>query len=291
MEHTLSLYVADRPGKKRRRRGRMGVAILAGIILTAALPRAPKKIEPAAQVGVRVGTPISIVRSEPLPQPQPLPAKATITPSRLVFADRDASAQFAVIRNDGGTAIDRVDIDSDAPFVATNGCAGGVAAGAQCVVAVVFAPPKGGGKFAGTLQIAAGSDRASVALRGTASEPAAIPPKVVLPPVRRLCFDPPAIHFEAPGSQSVTLTNPEKAPLRVVSIVPTNLAGYAASGYAIDATPCIRTLAAGEQCAFAIAANKRALALHERMLIDVTYEDPETGIRRGAMSSSACGAN
>ena len=211
-----------------------------------------------------------------------------------MFSDRDASAQFAVIRNDGGTPIERVTASSDAPFVATNGCAGGVAAGAQCVVAVVFAPPKDGGRFAGTLKIAAGGDRASIALRGTASEPPPVPeptPVVVLPPIRRLCFDPPGIHFQSPGSQNVTLTNPEKTALRVVSIVPTNLAGYAASGYAIDASPCIRTLAAGEQCAFAITANKRALALHEKMLIDVTYEDPATGIRRAAMSSTACGGN
>ncbi|HUR79312.1 MAG TPA: choice-of-anchor D domain-containing protein, partial [Thermoanaerobaculia bacterium] len=292
---TLSLYLGDRAGeeRKRRRRGRMAAGILVGVIAAAMAPRPVRNEEKAPQVGVHIGGPLAILTvpavplsSTPLPAiTPPLPAKAIITPPRLVFSDRNAPAQLAVVRNDGGTDIDRVSLSADPPFAATNGCAEGVAAGAQCVIAVVFAPSKGG-RYSGTLKIAAGADRASVSLRGSAIDPPAPPPQ--LPPARRLCVTPVNIKFTAPGTQTVTLSNSEPAVMRVVSIVATNRSGNAASGYDVDAAGCIRFLAPGQQCSFTISATKLALELRERMGIDITYEDLQTGIRRAVVPSPAC---
>lgn len=314
MEDILSVYLTN-PGeeeRKRRRRGRWIAGLVVGLVAAAAVPRTPKPQGEPPRIGVHAMAPISVVRytepvgpqppavvpqpqpqpqpepPKPEPEPQPLPAKAVVTPSRLDFRER-GGAQLATIRNDGGMPIERVSITADAPFVATNGCARGVAPGAECVVAVVFAPGKGG-KYSGTLNVAAGSSRSRVALRGVLTEaPPPAPVPAPPPPVRLLCFDPPAIHFTTPGTQTITLTNPESAPLRVVRIEALGRTGDTASGYTVEASRCTRFLGAGQQCTFSITASERALKMREVMNLRVEYEDPATGLRQAARASAACG--
>jgi hypothetical protein len=108
------------------------------------------------------------------------------------------------------------------------------------------------------------------------------------PPVRLLCFDPPAIHFTTPGTQTITLTNPEPAPLRVVGIESLGRRGDTVSGYSVEASRCLRLLGAGQRCTFTITATGRALETREVMNLRVEYEDPATGQRQAARASAAC---
>ncbi|HYC88715.1 MAG TPA: choice-of-anchor D domain-containing protein [Thermoanaerobaculia bacterium] len=308
MENTISIYLA-RPAeepRRRRRRGRIAAAMLVGVMAAAAMPKARND---APRIGVQAMAPIRVVRhaqpvgppvpvqDEPKPEPPPpSPAKAVVMPSRLDFSERGGT-QLATIRNDGGLPIERVSVSADAPFLATNGCARGVAPGAECVVAVVFSPRKGG-SFTGTLNVAAGGERSRIALRGILTEtappmpvPVRVPapvPAPAPPPVRLLCFDPPSIHFTTPGTQTITLTNPEPTPLRVASIEALGRRGDTASGYSVEASRCLRFLGAGQQCTFTITATERALKTKEIMNLRVEYEDPATGQRQAARASAAC---
>jgi hypothetical protein len=221
---------------------------------------------------------------------------------------------MATIRNEGNQPLARVSAVVDGPFLATSGCVEELAPGEQCMIAVVFTP-KQHGKFVGSLKIAAGEQLARIPLRGSvprprdvvprpAPAPAPAPPPAIaeetpppapipappqLPPARMLCFEPALVRFTSTGKQTITLTNPEPVPLRVVAITPVGRQGQTVSGYEIESRRCLRVLKAGQQCRFTIRASELALQTRETMQLTVYYEDPVTGGRRPARFSSACG--
>jgi hypothetical protein len=250
--------------------------------------------------------------------PVPAPGHIAVTPALLDFGDgpltRGVPAQMATIRNDGSQRLARVSAVADGPFIATNGCGEELAPGDRCVIAVVFTP-KQPGRFSGSLNVAVGQERAQIPLRGSVPRPrevatppvpspkpvpvptvaqvtpppAPVPAPLPLPPARVLCFEPEHLHFISTGRQTITLTNPEPEPLRVIDVVPTGRLGRTVSGYEIESKKCLRVLKAGERCTFTIRASQLALQTHEVMQLTVYYEDPATGTRRAARYGTACG--
>jgi hypothetical protein len=322
--HLLDVYVSG--CECRRRRGKWLIPIVVGIVAALALrenaappvemPRKQMPVE-QTQVAIPPGEVTPKKQFEPqLPQkvdppPPPLPARLTVTPKRLDFGDgplsRGVPAQFAVIHNEGEQPLSRVRVAIDGPFLLTNGCANELAPGEQCLAAVVFAP-KEPGKFNGSLKVSANEQRAQVSLRGSVPRPPEIvpqppvihpvtppfvappppPPPPPLPPARTLCFDPPLVRFRTTGKQTITLTNPEPVPLRVVAVVPLGRQGQTISGYEIEAKKCLRELKPRQQCKFTIRASQLALQRGETMQLTVYYDDPVTGGRRAAVFSSIC---
>jgi hypothetical protein len=329
MENTLTIYLSDTgEERRRRRRRRLAAAILAGGVIAALAKGTPKTVGASGgqaggpgggTTGVHVETPVRVVRVEPDPGPvaaseatrgpderppdsQPpvlRPAKAVFSPSSgLDFADgplvRGAAAQLATVRNDGGTPIERVTVKAKRPFVVTNGCRHGLAPGAECVVAVVFAPGEAG-RFEETLHIAAGSESARIRLRGRATEPVIerLPPEDPPPQPpqltpRVLCFQPESLRFVSPGTKAVTLTNPEDTPLDVTKIrILRN--GVEATGYTVDTASCVGLLQPHQPCRLAVTASLRAMLLHETVKIAVDYVDPASRETRAVHRATSCG--
>lgn len=325
---TIDVYIDDERRRKRRR-GKWLLPLLVGLIAALALGRekprvAPPPVAPPPPITntvVNTATTVTIepppgndtatTTSEPLPPA--LPAHLVVRPARLEFGDgplaRGVPAQMAIIRNDGGQPLPRVAVTADKAFLATNGCVGELPPGSECAIAVVFAPPTSG-KFAGSLTIAAGGEKARIRLGGSVAPPPRVnmpvtpvptthvagtttspvpPPPPPPPPARTLCFQPALLHFTSTGKQTITLTNPEPVPLRVVAVLPIGRQGQTVSGYEIEARRCLRVMKPGQQCKFTIRANELALQTHETMQLTVYYDDPVTGGRRAAQFNSACG--
>lgn len=319
----IDVYVGEDEQRRKRKRGKWLLPLLVGLAAAFALgrekPPAPTVVAPppvVAQPLPVVAQPAPVVVEPPATTPAPPaePARIAVAPAQLDFGDgpltRGVPAQMATIRNDGGQPLERVSAVVDGPFLATSGCAGELAPGDECMVAVVFTP-KQPGRFAGSLRIAAGGMRAQIPLRGSVPRPredvapqtpapqppvaAVTPPPAPapavpqLPPARMLCFEPALVRFTTTGKQTITLTNPEPAPLRVVAVLPIGRQGQTVSGYEIDSRKCLRVLKPGQQCKFTVRANELALQTRETMQLTVYYDDPVTGTRRPARFSSTCG--
>jgi hypothetical protein len=308
----IDIYLDCGEERRKRRRGKWLIPLIVGLGAALALgrekPRPPIIVQPPP---APVATPPAAA-----PAPPPIPARIVVTPARLDFGDgplrRGVAAQMATIRNEGGQPLPRVSAVVDGPFMATSGCEEELAPGDRCTIAVVFTPTQPG-RFAGSLNIAAGEQRAQIPLRGsvprpvevaTPAAPAPLPPPQVIvemtrppapappppppPPARMLCFEPALVRFTSTGRQTITLTNPETTPLRVVAVLPVGRQGQTVSGYEIDSRKCLRVLNGGQQCKFTVSASELALQTRETMQLTVYYEDPATGGRRAARFSSAC---
>jgi len=292
----LDFYVDVDEQQRKQRRAKWLIPLVAGLgaamVLGGEKPPAPPAPKPVVVVPPpRIVAPPSVV--EP-----PAPARIAIAPLRLDFDDspstRTIPAQIATIRNEGGQPLARPSAVVDGPFLATSGCVDELAPGDACMIAVVFAP-KEPGRFAGSLKIRAGEERVQVVLRGSVPRPpevvpppAPAPVPLPLPPARTLCFDPPLLRFRATGTQTITLMNPEAAPVRVVDILPIGRLGQAISGYEIESRNCLRELKRGQQCKFTVRANELALQRSETIMLTVYYDDRVTGGRRAATVRSAC---
>lgn len=322
---TFTLYLGESERKRRRRRSKWMIPLLVGFIAAAfafGRPKAPTEelplpiaASPAEVVTTEIATatletPVVAPAVPIVPPPPALPAHAVVTPARVDFGDgpmnRGVAAQLVTLHNDGGQPIARITTAVDGPFIATNGCTGGLAPGADCIVAVVFAPQQPG-KFAAALTIANGSERSHVALRGSVARAReggapppvvaqAPPPVVVRPPPRvdpprQICVDPPSLVFTRVGRRAITLTNPESTPLHVMDVAVFRNSGQSASGYQIDSRKCIRVLNPGERCKLTVLASQLALQMQERIELKVYYDDLTTGARRVAGVSTACRPN
>jgi hypothetical protein len=318
---TIDLYIDGDERRRKRRRGKWLLPLFVGVIAAYTAGRQkPAAIAPVAltvglqKPAIAVQAPPGDIAPAPAPVPPAPPARLAVGPLRLDFGDgpltRGVPAQMAVIRNDGGQPLPRVTVAAARPFLVTSGCVRDLAPGGECMVAVVFAPQQPG-QFAGSLKIAAGTERAQIPLRGSVPRPrqvvppapAPAPPPVVvqapppppvpvapaLPPARVLCFQPALLRFTSTGKQTISLTNPEPVPLRVVAVLPIGRQGQTLSGYEIDAGRCIRVLKPGQQCKFTVRANEIALRTSESMQMKVYYDDPATGTRRPALFSPVCG--
>ena len=323
----IDIYVGDDEQQRKRRRGKWLIPLLVGIggalAVSQEKPPSPTPPKPVVAAPLAVVQPPAVAVEPTLVEaqaaPPQVPARIAVAPLLLDFGDgpltRRLPAQLATIRNEGGQALARVSAVVDGPFMATSGCTESLGPGEQCMIAVVFTP-KQPGKFAGSLKIAAGEERAEVPLRGSVPwprtvvtpatpVPAQVPAPVVarvtpppapiaavpqqLPPARMLCFEPAVVRFTSTGNQSITLKNPEPTPLRVVAIMPIGRQGQTVSGYEIESSKCLRVLNAGQRCRFTVRASDLALQMRETMQLTVYYDDPVSGGRRPARFSSVCG--
>jgi len=310
---TIDIYFDDE--ELRRRRGKWLIPLLIGVLVAVALQREKPPtvpITPPERVRYRVvfatlpsATPPLVL---PSPTPPPLPAHLFVTPSRIDFGDALLAgrlpAKMATISNDGGQPLSVASAIVAGPFLSTSGCEHDLAPGEKCTIAIVFAPTEPGG-FDGALRLAAGGQRAKVSLHGsirpdldTLPQPVPTPPPAPPPapvaatpptlPTRSLCFNPLLLRFTSPGNQSITLTNPENAPLRVIAVEPIGTNGQRLLGYKIDAENCLRVLNAGESCTFTIHANIIAVKLRATMQVAVYHVDPATGGKAIARVASDC---
>ncbi|MDP9191879.1 MAG: choice-of-anchor D domain-containing protein [Acidobacteriota bacterium] len=324
---TITVFLAESDRKRNRKRAKWAIPLLVGLTAAFAFGRQKSPIEaqslpivapppavlmppvvltPMVELPAADETPVPV----PVPTPAPaLPAHAAVTPARMDFGDgpmnRGVAAQLATLRNDGGQPISRITTAIDGPFIATNGCGGGLAPGAECIVAVTFAPQQAG-KFRGALTIVTGAERSRVLLRGSVTRPREVPPPpaplpapapVVVPPPspavvpvppapkRVLCADPPRLHFARVGKQTITLTNSESTPLRVAGIAVVGKSGQSATGYEVDSGKCTRTLMPGQRCKFTVRATELAIQRGEIIELKVFHDDLTTGQRQLAMVS------
>lgn len=302
----VDIYVGEGEARRRRRRRKWIVPLIVGVGAAFALGR-EKTVVPVPPpqpvvVGPLKSRPIvfepSVERSiaaVPVTAPAtplPLPGRLAVEPVRLDFGDgplaRGVAAQLSTIRNDGEQPLVHVSAVVDGPFIATSGCPGALAPRERCSIAVVFAP-KEPGAFNGALKIVAGQQSGVVRLRGSVPQPPAPAPVAEKPPARTLCFEPAIVRFTTVGRQTITVTNPEPTPLRVVAVLPTGREGQTLSGYEVDSGKCLRVLNPREQCRFAISASARALQSRETMQLTIYYDDPVGGGLRPARFSAACG--
>ncbi|HXA20551.1 MAG TPA: choice-of-anchor D domain-containing protein [Thermoanaerobaculia bacterium] len=318
--HDVDIFLDD--DEQQRKRGKWLIPLFVGVSATLALGR--QKVPTPMPSSHVVAPPPAVVQPMPAVSvktaatPQAAPGRMAVAPALLDFGDgpstRSLAPQLATVRNEGKQALAGVSAVIDGPFMATSGCAKELGPGDQCVIAVVFTPRQPS-RFTGALKIAAGQERAQIPLRGGIPQPRevvtptvparppapapavaqATPPPAPAPappplqPARMLCFEPASLRFVSTGSQTITLTNPEPVPLRVIDVVPIGRQGQAISGYEVESKKCLRVLDAGQRCTFTVRASMLALQARETMQLTVYYEDPVTGSRRAARFSTACG--
>lgn len=292
MDDTLTIYVSEAPDdeRRRRRRRRIVAALAVGVIAAALADQPPgTKPEDVAKPPLVVTVETKPAETESIPAspygpPSPAteavaspPAKVIASPAELEF-ENDRRPRLAVLRNDGGTAVERVSVSVGKPFLVSHNCARGIAPGATCVVAVAF-DPQGTGRFTGALNIVAGDDRTRIPLRGRVAEPRPIvgeqvvedaaPPAQTPPRPRVLCFEPAVVTFLTAGTKWVTLTNTQSEPLTIAAI------RVNGSGYRIDG--CLGILPPGAKCRFSITPGRAAMIRHQTVQIAVDAVDPVTG--------------
>ncbi len=167
------------------------------------------------------------------------PAALSWTPSALHFGpqpDRTTSpSQFVTLTNVGGisTAL-ALPVLSGQYQITSNSCAGTLAVGATCSIAVEFAPVSDGAA-PGTLSIAApsGTPAATAALTGTGQALAALPTSIVFPGALLIGTPsaPIAASIENLGNTSISLSAP-----------------VLAGDFAITSSTCGTALAASSSC-------------------------------------------
>ena len=165
-----------------------------------------------------------------------------LLPPTLTFAPRPvgttSAPQAVTLVNPGQAALTISGIVASGDFAQTSNCGGSVAAGASCVLSVIFAPTAAGTRT-GTVAItdnAAGSPHV-VSLQGQGTAPTAVlsPTSAVFGSQRVGTTSPP---------QTVTLSNTGSAPLTVASIV--------ASGDFAQTNTCGGSVGAGATCTLSI---------------------------------------
>lgn len=117
---------------------------------------------------------LTISASTPNVQSVSIPIDSLVAaPTQLAFSQvtvgQTSAAQSITITNGTGSTLPSLAVNAGVPFaVAQNGCTGGLAAGANCTVSIVFAPASSGAA-SGTLTVNAGAGgmSATVLLTGT----------------------------------------------------------------------------------------------------------------------------
>ncbi len=314
---TITVFVADTEDqqRKRRRARRLAALIIFGIAAAFGFSR---ESTPIAKRSPR--SPQGVIDVKPEPKPDVLPPDdfreydtpigplpgpgAIVAPAILDFGERPldsvGAAQLVTIRNDGGHPLDRVTTSITGPFAVTSGCIAPILPGSDCAAAVVFAPQVAGAS-SGELTIHAGEGRRIVRLVGRAAAPqiaddalddadwdadadAEVPTDAAESGhPHHLCINPTSIRFVRSGLDTITLTNPDEAPIQVTSIRLSGSEGRPVRGYEIAGDVCVKTMAPGEQCRFTILASPLALSTGERINVEVIYDLAE----RQRMASTA----
>jgi alpha-tubulin suppressor-like RCC1 family protein len=197
----------------------------------------------------------------PVAFPPPAP-RLTASPGSLTFASRPigttSAAQVVTLTNSGTVAATLGAVTTSGDFAQANACPATLVAGAGCTISVTFSPTVAGA-VSGTLRVvsnAAGSPL-TLPLGGTGSGAAAL----TLSPAT-LTFPDQQIN-QASSPRTVTLGNSGTAP---IALGARTIVGTNPTEFAIAATTCGATLAAGGSCTLTLtftptAAGQRAATL------------------------------
>jgi hypothetical protein len=178
-------------------------------------------------------------------------AQLGVSPLQLAFPPvvvgvNSASLQITV-HNAGTGTLQGLNFSTVVPFnVGSGSCSTSLAAGASCAVPVLFTPTVPG-QQSGAVRVSTtsvGVAAISVALTGTGL----VAPAFAWSPAT-ITFAPTTLLTAAPA-QTVVLSNPGGAPLGGLTLA---LSGTAAKDFALAATTCGTSLAAGASCTAAVA--------------------------------------
>jgi hypothetical protein len=166
----------------------------------------------------------------------------TLSATSLAFpataTEQLSAAQNVTITNSGGLPLESIAVVASNGFVFTNGCGTELAAGANCSIAVEFAPLQRG-SATGTLTVSDALRQQTVSLSGTGVAPAAIG---VNPASLTFTNQQPGV---ASAPQTVMVTNSGGAPMANVGF---QITGPAAASYSITGTTCGAVLNNGASC-------------------------------------------
>jgi len=190
---SVTIYLDELVDENKRRERRRGA--IAGMVLLATLglivgktdndttTAAPQTVTVTKTVTVFEPSPPTETTATTATAAPALPARLTVTPPQAMLfeplsAGSASPARLVTVRNAGGEPLTIRDVAlRGAGFRITNDCAGSLASGASCKIAVVFAPAASGDQR-GTLTIATSTETSTITLRGTAR---AIPPVELAP--------------------------------------------------------------------------------------------------------------
>ncbi len=168
-----------------------------------------------------------------------------VSPDNLSFTvatiGQSSAPQYATITNNGALIASGLTVVVTPPFtLAQNFCGTSLAAGASCMVSVVFIPTSNGAVH-GTLSVGSSTyNSAAVGLTGNGGKTGSA------------YLQPGSLSFPVTGvgklssSQSMKLTNSGTAPL-------TDLGVQVSNGFQLASNGCGATLAAGESCSIGVA--------------------------------------
>jgi hypothetical protein len=200
------------------------------------------------------GDAATLTVTSPTPGVKPVPvalngtgtasAGLNVSPAQLIFTvptlGQSSAAQSVTVSNTSSSAAAGLALSIAAPFsIAQNACSSSLAAGASCIVGVVFTPTANG-TASGTLGISSTNLNAAQVLLSGAGGAAG---SVQLQPAS-LVFSTTAVGATS-TAQSITVTNTSAVAL-------TNLALSVSGGFSITSNSCTSTLAAGSSCAVGI---------------------------------------
>jgi sugar lactone lactonase YvrE len=197
-----------------------------------------------------VGTQTSALTGTGTAAPAP---QAALSPTSANFGSvavgSSSSSQTFTLKNAGNapltiTSVALTGTNASSFAIGANACGSSLAAGANCTIAVTFAPSSVG-SFTASLSVvdAVGTQTAALNGAGTAA-PAA---QAALTPATATFGS--VIDGSSSAAQTFTLTNAGNAALAITSI---SLTGTNASSFALGANACGSSLAAGANCTIAV---------------------------------------
>ncbi len=213
-----------------------------------------------------------------------------LSATSLSFAEQatgtSSAPQSVNLTNSGSTAITGVSVSVSGDFTQTNTCGASVAAGATCMIAVVFTPTAVGTRpGAITISDSAADSPQSVSLGGSGTAPA---PAVTLTPAS-LSFGP-QLSGTASGAQTVTLANTGTAALTIP--------GITVDSDFTQTNTCGASVAAGAQCTISVVFTPTATGSRSGTLTitDDAADSPQTAALAGTgadltMAAAAGGGN
>jgi hypothetical protein len=156
-----------------------------------------------------------------------------------ILVGSHATAPAVTLTNNQTVSLTNINISvTGAAFSQTNTCGTGIAAGAQCTIAVTFSPTTSGAQT-GTVTISdsASNSPQSISLKGSGVQAVTLTPAT-------LAFGAVAVGTTS-AAKTETVTNNQKVVLDITSIA---ISGADAGDFAQTGTTCGSTLAAGKKC-------------------------------------------
>jgi hypothetical protein len=169
-------------------------------------------------------------------------ATDVLSPASLTFpaiiTGQQSSPQIVTLTNNGGLPLNEIAISASAGFQVSSTCGTSLTGQASCAISVEFAPTAVG-SASGTLRVSDAIQTQTLALSGTALEPAAIGVQPV-----QLVF--PAQSMGLAGTPLIlTMTNTGGAPMSNIGF---QISGQSAASFSWSAGTCGVTLKSGSNC-------------------------------------------